>query len=119
MDINEAEEEEALRAVDASLFEEVIWPVLYERVPAFQEIKVTSSWAGFYDFNTLDQVSDHLSSSFAVIISGALECDHRQAFGVTQFNTMYRLFWTWIATKRSSRSSCCGVIDTRWALLYN
>ena len=26
-------------------------------VPAFEELKVTASWAGFYDYNTLDQVS--------------------------------------------------------------
>ena len=25
-------------------------------VPAFEELKVTASWAGFYDYNTLDQV---------------------------------------------------------------
>ena len=29
---------------------------LLERVPAFEELKVISSWAGFYDYNTLDQV---------------------------------------------------------------
>lgn len=43
--------------VDHHLFEDIIWPVLYERVPAFQELKVQSSWAGFYEYNTLDQVS--------------------------------------------------------------
>ena len=25
------------------------------RIPAFEECKVQSSWAGFYDYNTLDQ----------------------------------------------------------------
>ena len=25
------------------------------RIPAFEETKVVSSWAGFYDYNTLDQ----------------------------------------------------------------
>jgi glycine/D-amino acid oxidase-like deaminating enzyme len=87
---------------DHALFEEEIWPRLYERVPAFGEIKVTgrrrsyiafllslqqhglyitslssvwllrthfcngccgrcvkvkSSWAGFYEYNTFDQVT--------------------------------------------------------------
>jgi hypothetical protein len=49
-------DDSALQSVDHKLFEEVIWPKLYEMVPAFEELKVTASWAGFYDYNTLDQV---------------------------------------------------------------
>jgi hypothetical protein len=39
--------------VDHHLFENVIWPTLAERVPAFNELKVTGFWAGFYDVNTV------------------------------------------------------------------
>mmetsp|Transcript_13267 Transcript_13267/g.19907 ORF Transcript_13267/g.19907 Transcript_13267/m.19907 type:complete len:446 (+) Transcript_13267:12-1349(+) len=44
-----------LEVVDHDLFESIIWPKLCHRVPAFERLKVVSSWAGFYDYNTLDQ----------------------------------------------------------------
>jgi FAD-dependent oxidoreductase domain-containing protein 1 len=42
-------------AVDAALFDDIIWPALAHRVPAFAQLKLTSSWAGHYDFNEFDQ----------------------------------------------------------------
>ena len=35
-------------------FDEFVWPALIEHVPAFDSLRVESSWAGLYDVNTLD-----------------------------------------------------------------
>jgi glycine/D-amino acid oxidase-like deaminating enzyme len=40
---------------DHALFDAVVWPALYKCCPAFAALKVKSSWAGFYEYNALDQ----------------------------------------------------------------
>jgi glycine/D-amino acid oxidase-like deaminating enzyme len=41
--------------VDYSEWDELIWPALAHRVPAFNAVKVVNAWAGHYDYNTFDQ----------------------------------------------------------------
>lgn len=40
--------------VDHEWFEEEIWPVMAERCPKFEALKVVNSWAGMYDMNLFD-----------------------------------------------------------------
>jgi glycine/D-amino acid oxidase-like deaminating enzyme len=41
--------------VDYSLFEEIIWPALAQRIRAMEKLKLVRAWAGHYDFNHFDQ----------------------------------------------------------------
>ena len=40
--------------VDYQQFDDVLWPALAQRVPAFENIKQTGAWAGYYEVNPID-----------------------------------------------------------------
>jgi FAD-dependent oxidoreductase domain-containing protein 1 len=46
---------DALLEVQHQEWDELVWPTLAARVPAFEAAKVVNSWAGYYDYNTFDQ----------------------------------------------------------------
>jgi FAD-dependent oxidoreductase domain-containing protein 1 len=43
-----------LEHIDHGLFDDVVWPALAARVPAFEALRVTSAWAGYYEMNLFD-----------------------------------------------------------------
>ena len=40
--------------VEHALFDDVLWPALAARVPAFEALRPMQSWAGYYEMNTFD-----------------------------------------------------------------
>ncbi|MEP6502777.1 MAG: FAD-binding oxidoreductase [Betaproteobacteria bacterium] len=49
-----ASPDNATLEVDHAQFDDELWPALAHRVPAFEAIRRTSAWAGFYEMNTFD-----------------------------------------------------------------
>lgn len=41
--------------VDDDYFHNKIWPLIANRVPSFEKLKLKSSWAGYYDYNYFDE----------------------------------------------------------------
>ena len=40
--------------VTEDMFNDYVWPALAARVPAFEAVKISSSWAGYYELNLFD-----------------------------------------------------------------
>jgi FAD-dependent oxidoreductase domain-containing protein 1 len=41
--------------VDHGYFDEVLWPALAQRCPAFEALRLKNAWSGLYDINRLDE----------------------------------------------------------------
>lgn len=62
-----------LENADPHIFKRDIWLALYNRVPAFGSIKLQSSWAGLYEYNTVDQnciIDFHPEMNNVLMING-------------------------------------------------
>lgn len=58
---------------DNSIWENKVWPVLANRIPQFEAIKLMNSWAGHYAFNTFDQnaiLGPHTEVSNFIFVNG-------------------------------------------------
>ena len=58
---------------DFSLWEEKAWPAIAGRIPAFESVRLTSSWAGHYAFNTFDHnavLGRHVEVENVVFVNG-------------------------------------------------
>jgi glycine/D-amino acid oxidase-like deaminating enzyme len=51
---DEPDPDEPPLEVDESMFHDMMWPVLADRIPALEELKLASSWAGYYEMNLFD-----------------------------------------------------------------
>ena len=67
-------------------WEDMVWPALAHRVPAFEAAKVVNSWTGYYEYNTFDQngiVGRHPEIDSIVFATGFSGHDHeRKGFHV-------------------------------------
>ena len=41
--------------MDHDIWQDKVWPILANRIPQFEAIKLTNAWAGHYSYNTFDQ----------------------------------------------------------------
>jgi FAD-dependent oxidoreductase domain-containing protein 1 len=51
---DEEDPDEPPLEVEESMFYDLIWPTLAARIPALEELKLVSAWAGYYEMNLFD-----------------------------------------------------------------
>lgn len=81
--------------VDRSRFEDVVWPALAHRVPAFESVRLLDAWAGHYEVNTLDHnavIGPHPD------VRGFLFANGFSGHGLQQAPAVGRGLAEWIAT---------------------
>lgn len=60
-------------AMDFSLWEQHVWPILATRIPQFEAVKLQSEWAGHYAMNTFDHnaiMGPHTELSNFIFLNG-------------------------------------------------
>lgn len=60
-------------AMDHSIWENYVWPIIAHRVPQFEAIKLINTWVGHYAFNTLDQnavIGPHTKVENFIFVNG-------------------------------------------------
>ena len=72
-DAGEPDPDEPPLDVTEDMFHDYVWPALAHRVPAFEAVKITSSWAGYYELNLFDHngvVGRHPAAPNVVFAAG-------------------------------------------------
>jgi FAD-dependent oxidoreductase domain-containing protein 1 len=88
-----------LEAIDHKLFDDVLWPALAARVPAFEALRVTGAWAGYYELNTFDH--NGLVGPWPGLEGLSMACGF-SGHGMQQAPAVGRQLAAWIAAEGDS-----------------
>lgn len=70
---DEPDPDEPPLEIEEEMFTDLMWPILAARIPALEELKLTSSWAGYYEMNLFDHngvVGPHPAMSNLIFATG-------------------------------------------------
>ena len=95
---DEPDPDEPPLEVDETMFHDMIWPVLAERIPALEELKLASSWAGYYEMNYLFGPQRHRRPT-----PGGAEPDPRHRLQRPRYPAL-----------PGHRARCCGADRRGW-----